>query len=309
MAFSDLATHRDDPKAQYGYIPTEWIAILFIVLFSITTLLHVGQAIRSRIYWLLATSCIAGLLEIIGWAGRLWSSKNPYNLSPYIMQTTMTIIAPTFLVATNFAVLGQIIRRLGQGYSRLSAMWYTIVFISCDIIALLIQAIGGGNASAATKTNKSPKPGGNIVLGGICFQLAAITCYMILAAEFVVRFIRDRPVRKNAAEGHGRQSDLDRNMKFMLAALAASSIFIYIRSIYRTIELSDGWTGKIPRTQVWFDVFDGAMILLAMFTMNFLHPGRLLGSGDTWLTLKNKSEDDVESIDGKSQTEAKMVPA
>lgn len=31
------------------------------------------------------------------------------------------------------------------------------------------------------------------------------------------------------------------------------------------------------------DVLDGAMILLAMFTMNFLHPGRLLGPGHTWM--------------------------
>ena len=34
-----------------------------------------------------------------------------------------TIIAPTPLIAANFVILGQIIKRLGQQYSRLSAMW------------------------------------------------------------------------------------------------------------------------------------------------------------------------------------------
>lgn len=36
---------------------------------------------------------------------------------------TTTIIAPTPLIAANFVILGRIIKRLGQQYSRLSAMW------------------------------------------------------------------------------------------------------------------------------------------------------------------------------------------
>ena len=34
-----------------------------------------------------------------------------------------TIIAPTPLIAANFVILGQIIRRMGQQYSRISAKW------------------------------------------------------------------------------------------------------------------------------------------------------------------------------------------
>ena len=32
------------------------------------------------------------------------------------------------------------------------------------------------------------------------------------------------------------------------------------------------------------DVLDGAMIVLAMYTLNFCHPGRLLGRADAWLS-------------------------
>ncbi len=38
----------------------------------------------------------------------------------------------------------------------------------------------------------------------------------------------------------------------MIVGLALDGIFILIRSIYRTIELSDGWTGRIISTQVYF---------------------------------------------------------
>lgn len=45
----------------------------------------------------------------------------PLTSSP--SRITTTIIAPTPLIAANFVILGRIIKRLGQQYSRLSAMW------------------------------------------------------------------------------------------------------------------------------------------------------------------------------------------
>ncbi|KAI0946910.1 hypothetical protein AcW1_010232 [Taiwanofungus camphoratus] len=224
---------RDDSNTTYGYIPTKWICILFIVLFGLSTFVHAVEAVYSRLWWLFGTACVAGILEIVGWSGRLWSSINPSSLSPYIMQMTTTIIAPTPLVAANFVILGQMIRRLGQCYSRLSAMWYTIIFCSFDVIALIIQAVGGASAANAVNSNNNPAKGGRIMLGGIAFQLAAITIYIILAAEFVLRFLYNRPLRsaESTMTGYG----LDRNMKLMLLGLAFSSLVIYIRSVYRTI--------------------------------------------------------------------------
>lgn len=71
-------------------------------------------------------------------------------------------------------------------------------------------------------------------------------------------------------------------------------------AVYRTIELADGWTGRIIHTQVYFseststflerrpadgrvrlDVLDGAMIVLAIYTLNFAHPGIFLRSQHT----------------------------
>jgi hypothetical protein len=47
-------------------------------------------------------------------------------------------------------------------------------------------------------------------------------------------------------------------------------------SIYRIIELTGGWEGRIIRTEVYFNVLDGATVVLAIFTLNFTHPGLLL---------------------------------
>ncbi|TCD70330.1 hypothetical protein EIP91_003959 [Steccherinum ochraceum] len=282
----------DAPFNPYGYVPTEWICALFVALFSLSTLIHFGQAIRSRLWFLLPTVCLGGIAEIIGWAARLWSSKNPTALNPYLMQIVTTIIAPTPLIAANFVILGELIRRLGPKYSRLSPMWYSILFVSADIIALVVQAVGGAQAATAARNRTDAEPGGRIMLGGIAFQLGCISIYMALAAEFVMRYLWDRPARNVDVSKHTTHA-LTQKLKLLLIGLTFSSIVIFIRSIYRTIELTDGWNGRIIKTQVYFNVLDGGMVTLAFYCMNFFHPGWLLGHGP-WRQTKHNEYDDEE---------------
>jgi len=280
----------------YGYVPTEWISILFLVLFAVTTALHTIQAVRYRLWFLLYTACLAGVLELVGWGGREWSARDILQMTPYLMQTVCTIIAPTPFVAAMFVILGEMIRRLGSCYSRLGARTYTIIFCSCDVISLVIQAVGGVLASTAVARGESAENGGHIMLAGICFQLVAITFYMILASEFVIRYLLDKPLRAGDKTIKPATHTLDRKHAIVLGSLAFASICIYIRSIYRTIELADGWTGHIIRTQRYFDWLDGGMVVFAMFTLNFAHPGVFLGSGRSWNAKADVPVSQVEEI-------------
>jgi len=277
MSAIDPQTQDVGQDSVYGYIPTDWICIIFVTLFSLATFVHGGLAIRYRLWWMFPTVIIAGIGEMLGWAARLWSSQDINNFNPFLMQITTTIISPTPLVAANFIILGALIKYLGPQYSRISPKWYMIIFCSADFVSLIIQAIGGATASQAFQSNKDPNPGGNIMLAGIVVQMVAISIYVTLATEFLIRHERKHPV-------HGREAAATpeifkvpaRNVKLMLIGLSASTIFIFIRAVYRTIELSDGWTGTIIHTQVLFNALDGAMITLAIYTMLFFHPGVLL---------------------------------
>ncbi|KAI0354291.1 RTA1-domain-containing protein [Trametes cingulata] len=282
------------PRSLYGYTPTEWICVTFVVLFALSTVLHLGQAIRSRLWWLLPTACLAGVGEIIGWVARLESSHDPTLINPYLIQISTTIISPTPLIAANFVVLGNVIQRIGQDYSRLSSKWYTIIFLSCDIIALIIQALGGAKASAAVRNGQDPKPGGDIMLAGVSFQLAGLVIYVTLASEFLLRYAYDHPFKRRS-EVAFRADRVEKKMKVMIIGLGLEAVFLFIRSIYRTAELSDGWQGKIITTQVYFNVLDGAMIVLAMFTLNAFHPGQLLGHAKTWKAGYVQPEAEAES--------------
>ncbi|KAI0741783.1 RTA1-domain-containing protein [Daedaleopsis nitida] len=266
----------------YGYIPTEWVCIFMVVVFAISSVLHLAQTIKSRLWWLLGTATLAGLLEVLGWSGRLWNSKNPRDITPFMIQIIATIIAPTPLIAANFIILGEIIRRLGQQFSRLQAKWYTIIFLCCDVIALFVQAAGGAKASIAVQNNKNAQPGGHIMLGGIVFQLIAFCTYLFLAAEFLLRYHYDKPFSRAGVASSRKRCTLDRGVKFMIGGLALDALWILIRSVYRTVELADGWLGRIIATETYFNVLDGLMIVFAMFTLNVFHPGFLLGKAKTW---------------------------
>jgi hypothetical protein len=83
---SDGTDSTDQDSSPYGYTPTLYVCVLYVVLFSVTTLLHVGQAARWRLWWLYPTIVLCGVAEILGWAARLWSSKSPDEMTPFLMQ-------------------------------------------------------------------------------------------------------------------------------------------------------------------------------------------------------------------------------
>ncbi|CAG7847945.1 SubName: Full=Related to RSB1-integral membrane transporter or flippase that may transport LCBs from the cytoplasmic side toward the extracytoplasmic side of the membrane {ECO:0000313/EMBL:CCA69445.1} [Serendipita indica DSM 11827] len=276
------------PRTPYGYVPTMWICGLFVALFGVSGIIHLAQALRWRVYWMIPTMVIGCLGEVLGWSGRLWSSKNPSLLTPFLMQITTTIISPSFMSAANFTILGRIIDRLGYRYSWLTPTWYLIIFITLDTISLVIQAIGGARASQAAETGGDPEPGGDIMLYGIVTQIIALGIYVILGADFLVRYFLDKPTRKLTLK-RSTSSDtrldeqttlerptLERNVKLMVLALVLNTIFLLIRGGYRTVELQDGWTGRIITNQSLFNLLDGMPIVLCTFIFNILHPGYLL---------------------------------
>ncbi|KAJ7897821.1 RTA1-like protein, partial [Mycena leptocephala] len=267
----------DIPESQYGYIPSEKVAITFLALFGLSTALHIGQAVYFRMWWLLPTACLCGIGELVGWSGRLWSSFSPDADDPFMMQITTTIISPTPLIAVSFILLGRLVERIGPCYSRLSPQWYSRIFVSCDVVALVVQGLGGGIASSADDEAGSNMVCAHIMLGGIVFQFVAIIVYTSCAIDFLRNYTLNRPVREEQLSARVTRP-MDPHVKYMICALAFSTFVLFVRSIYRIIELATGWHGKVIETQIYFNIFDGAMVILAIYTLNIAHPGLLLGS-------------------------------
>lgn len=265
----------------YHYIPTEWVCIVFIALFSVTTASYFVTALWYRIWFLLPTAFLAGAGEILGWAGRLWSNRNINNNNAFLTQITCTIIAPTPFLAAIFILFAALSNRLGANYGRLTPAWYSRIFLTCDIIALVIQGTGGGIASsAADDDTKTQNLGSHVMLAGIVFQLVALTAFMFLAGEYFFRFITERPYRSapnnNSVATLYTRRHWTLRLKLFSAAMGFSTLTLFIRAIYRVIELANGWNGRIIGTQVYFNVLDGAMVVLAMYALTFFNPACFL---------------------------------
>ncbi|KAH9944345.1 RTA1 like protein [Epithele typhae] len=262
----------DNTTNLYGYTPSKESGLAFVVLFGITTLLHTFQATRAKAWWLFPTAVIAGAAEVVGWAARIQSASNPFSFHPYIIQITVLVLAPTPFVAALFIGLRRIVTHVGPQYSRLTPRWYSRIFLSVDILCLLITGGGGGLAATGPTNPSAVKTGSDIILVGLGIQIFSLTVFCTLMAEFVWRRANERPYHKEVTRGF----PMDRNVKFLLAGITLSTFFIYVRSIYRIIEFAGGFNGKIAHTEWLFIVFDGVMITLGMFTLNVFHPGRLL---------------------------------
>ncbi|KIY45633.1 hypothetical protein FISHEDRAFT_49090 [Fistulina hepatica ATCC 64428] len=265
----------------YGYVPTFYVTVIFVALFSASGLLHIAESICFRVWWLLPTAALSCMMEVLGWIARLWSSW--YLLALLVSFFVFTwITGPTPLLAANFVILENLVHKLGVRYSRLDPKWYIIIFCSCDIISLVVQGYGGATAAVAVGQSKNPDTGGNIMLGGMASLLFSMTLFVLTGSEFVWRYFTNRPIRKERPSRDdstvitSMRTPLSHGTKLMLGSLVFSVVCLFIRTVYRTIELQNGFSGTIIRTQVYFNVLDGAMIVLASFTMNFFHPGYLL---------------------------------
>ena len=105
------------------------------------------------------------------------------------------------------------------------------MFLTADIVALSVQGVGGGLAAVAAGNHTDPEKGGRIMLGGIVFQLFAITVYMVLAVEFVYRFLNKKPFEGRDEGPPSNGATLDHNMKLMLLGSTISSLAIYVRCV------------------------------------------------------------------------------
>ncbi|KAJ5218476.1 RTA1-domain-containing protein [Penicillium cinerascens] len=251
----------------YGYVPSKGAGLAFCILFGLLMVAHIVQFCWKRT-WVYVVFAIGCLVELIGWGGRAWSAECPYNSTAFLMQISTLIIAPTFFTAGIYVLLGRLIQLYGRESSVLSPKLYLWIFCTCDVISLFVQAAGGGIASSVSNNKSESDLGTNIMVAGIVFQLFSITIFVVCAID-VFRRVKRLGLLGLATKGRLRP---------LIGAMVLSIVCIYIRSLYRTVELSQGWTGYLITHQSYFIGLDGVMMVIAVGVFNICHPGWMLPS-------------------------------
>ncbi|KAG4430715.1 hypothetical protein IFR05_013803 [Cadophora sp. M221] len=253
----------------YQYEPKKVPAIIFLVLFGITTLLHIFQLIRKRT-WYFVPFVIGGLFETIGYVGRLLNAGQTYGewtTGPYIMQSLLLLLAPAFFAASIYMILGRLIVLVdGEAHSPIRVKWLTKIFVGGDVLSFLAQSAGGGMLGKAKKQSDVDL-GEHIITGGLGIQVLFFGLFVIVSAIFHWR-IKAMPSL--------RSKQLSIPWESYLYILYIASGLILVRSVFRIIEYVMGSDGILLKHEYFLYVFDATLMFIAMVLFNVCHPSRII---------------------------------
>ncbi|KAL9096808.1 MAG: hypothetical protein Q9163_006402 [Psora crenata] len=286
---------NDAPIIIYGYTPTLALNILALVIYALLLLLNayrIGQTRRNnttRAFSILVF--ITAVLEIVGYAFRLQSSPppvgNPYSVINFVVQYFFIVVAPVFLSGGIYTVLTSLIGMVGEEYSPLGLGRKTIiaVFVISDVLATIVQITGAALIGVSESNGKSPDTANNILLAGLAFQVFSFLLFLLLLAFF---YFKARKVVTGAGDhdalpsstvtsspSHQRSQTRKRlgGMKAFNVAFVTASLLVYLRTIFRLAETSEGVGGYLSSHEAFFGALEFAPVIMALAALGVWHPG------------------------------------
>lgn len=283
--------------------------IIYFTLFSLLFLYYLGMCIKSRYIWFNVTFTCGYVLEFLGFLGRILAFIDWTDMNYFLIQFICLTIAPAFIMAGIYFNFGQLVIVHGRQYSLLKPLWYTYLFITCDVLSLVIQAAGGGMAAVATSSHKDASSGTNTMIAGIAFQVVAMSIFLFFWFTFLYRIYFCNPNSKNGSDLSNSpmsKKSLKNYLSLLFNTKAAKSykineleefynpkyqdlrvrpltsyyplamtigtVCVYIRCVYRVVELAQGWSGYLITTEVFLMVLDALMIAICGLVFVPFHP-------------------------------------
>ncbi|KAJ5918128.1 RTA-like protein [Penicillium verhagenii] len=197
-----------------GYRPTLAAQIAFIALFGVSMLIHLAQGIRYRTWFLASMMALGFIGEMIGYGGRI----------------CCTTILSVFFAAAIYVSIAKVSNFLGPEACRFPVKTYVWMFVPCDIVSLILQAVGGALSSSSVGSDKS---GEYITLAGLAFQVFTLAIFTAMALDYLFRY---KSYRKSQQVDQRRI--LSTRLGIFGVFFSASILFIFIlRYCYRIAEL------------------------------------------------------------------------
>lgn len=284
---------------------SRWANLLFAAIFAFLVLAHFSLSVWKRTAYFGVCLVAGTFLETAGYAARVMSIGNYSDKSRYLCQTISLTLAPAFVMAGIYYLLAQLMVTHGRRFTILRPLWYSYIFIFCDICSLFIQAAGGGLAAISLQNLESTHVGTLVMTVGVAFQVGSMTLFLCFLMHFLWRiYFRASPSVKflfrnmgdlffQTKRGKALQKDylypmydqrfratMDRPLfgAYPLAIFMAC-FFIYVRCVYRLIELSEGWSGFLITHEQFVMTLDGLQVLITCIILVFFHPGIIFGAG------------------------------
>jgi len=282
----------------YFYTPSVPAAYVFAVLFAAVLAVHVVQAVRYKTVFMTAL-LVATALELVGYITRVISIKEPNVLWPVLVSQVGLIVAPAFLAAQEYMIVGRIMAFVGSEYGIVRHTKITKIFVASDLFSILTQGGGGAILSGAQGKVSQMQLAKKILIIGLVLQIISFFIFLIIAIAYDWKTTHEPALQRHA--------DAMKRLRKLWLAFYVSGTLITLRSIYRTVEFGQlsfdaGSTAQgYAITHEWLMyVFDAVPVLIAIAIFALWNPGQFIPAkkglriDGTYESVDGKPRDDVE---------------
>ncbi|KAH8830933.1 RTA1-like protein [Flagelloscypha sp. PMI_526] len=202
--------------------------------------------------------CIAAFAT--GLALRFGMHKNPRSKGIYIAEYLFVVLSPCAFIASEYVLAGRVARFLqAEKYLLVNPRKITRIFVSSDITTFLIQAVGGAVSLSANDT-KLNLAGSRVFLAGLALQLLSFLIFTVIFTVFMWRIRTHSPEIWNKDQG----VVWHRDWRALAVVMVISCIGVLIRSVFRVVELSEGYQGALTRSEPLFYALDTLPLFIAI---------------------------------------------
>ncbi|ENH69058.1 Sphingoid long-chain base transporter RSB1 [Fusarium oxysporum f. sp. cubense race 1] len=290
----------DACNANYFFDPSFAANLAFCVLFGMTTMVHLIQAIlfKKKFCWV---AIMGATWETIGFAFKTLGSRNQQNMTYLIWGQLFFLLAPLWINAFVYMAVARMVyfRMPDRKLLGIKAIRMTLLFVWLDIILFLVQGAGGSMLSNNDDMNVI-RIGQKLYMAGVGLQLAVIVIFIGITAFFYFK------LRQLEGRSMGR-------MKWLILTMLAVLILIVIRIVYRLIEFGPGVNehNQLLIHEEYPLGLDATPILIALVLLNIMHPGFVLRGPDSEFPKLSRKEKKAlkqqKKMENKQAKEAKKA--
>ncbi|KAK4054627.1 hypothetical protein OIO90_003439 [Microbotryomycetes sp. JL221] len=274
-------TGSESTITAFGYVPNRALACIGVLVFLLALIAHIALCVKIKstraFQALFAFGC---LLETVGYCVRVVGHYRPFDVSYYVAQFTLIVIAPSAFSAGLFLSLSIAIRRLswGMGHGLLSFSPRILVYVfgAIDLVTTVIQITGASlvGVSESRRLRSGGQQGvgsistsqaNDILVAGLAIQTASFLAFLIILILVTYRSNMTRPaVLKRKLTG----------------LMIATSFLVFLRTTFRLAETSQGVFGPAATNEVLFATLEFvpigmAVSLWAYFSLDSMLPPEL----------------------------------
>lgn len=171
------------PDTMWSFCPSLGASIVFLILFAITLVAHIYQAIiyRKAYSWVIIMSA---LWQFLTYVFRTISILAPASFGAYAAWFVLILIAPLWTNAYVYMVFGRMVWNFTTEHKvgGIRASWFGFIFVILDVVALLVQIYGAASATGNHKPQQEVLNALHIYMAGVGIQ----QCFIFVFSGFAV---------------------------------------------------------------------------------------------------------------------------